>query len=196
MASGSIDDLLKDITMVQSWIAQQMQMNIDCNDIQQAQVQSIRGKIDALRMLTPDCATRLLKVLMLGPWRKDEIELLSNRLTDKVAQASVVSPTKTGYGGISHSKQRCYALEKYLTAGDWIQLQDETCPIFMKIDTLIRRCLSLGLYYPDAATSSRMTCILQVGPIPASATTTATTPNTTIATMIARMAHHYHNHHL
>ena len=78
-------------------------------------------------------------------------QLLSNG--DSVSCASSSGETKT-------QNQTHEFIECYLTADDWGVLMNASNTSFSKIDTLVRRCLSIGLKYPTEGTTKLAVALL------------------------------------
>ena len=104
---ANIEDLIKDVSSVSAWICQQKQMDMDSEAIQTGQVNSISGKIAALRSLSATDATVLLRALQKGPWKHDELQILSVRIADKVAETDASAKAKAssrgGRGGMAEA---------------------------------------------------------------------------------------------
>ena len=82
--------------------------------------------------------------------------MFTSRLNEKV-EATADTQTTT-----AKRLQTCQTFELYLTVSDWAILNDAATPQRLKIACLVRRALGLGLFWPDASTSSRWACILQL----------------------------------
>ena len=153
---ATTDDLLKDIGFITSYLQQLTEMGLDTGDNRAAQAKSLTYKIGTMRSLTIPDSTRILQTLRAGAWTPQELTVFASRLNEKVEATDATQTTTT------KRLQTCQTFELYLTVSDWAILNDVATPQCLKIACLVRRALGLGLFWPDASTSSRWACILQL----------------------------------
>lgn len=111
------------------------------NDLMAAQVKVFANRLEAAK-LTAGEGANLSSVLMNGPWTHDHKRVLGEALAN-------------GMGGGQPAKQRRASQQMasfpcYLTDSDIEQLQRD-CHSLVKVETLVQRCVSLGLHLPSTS---------------------------------------------
>ena len=86
-------------------------------------------------------------------------------------QADIVATINRLASGPIHSaiaqrmqlkQQEHHYLHRYCSAGDWVVLRNPSTSMAIKIDTILSRCVSIGLLSLTEKTSQALTCILIV----------------------------------
>ena len=155
---STTEDLLQDIVHITSYLKQQADMGINTADLQTAQANTLAYKITTMRSLSASEGSRILQTLSEGPWVKAELAKFLQHMNDRIK----ATDTSSVSGPKRAESQACAKFELFLTGKDWLMLEDVSTPICLKIACIVRRALGMGCYWPDATTTSRMACILQL----------------------------------
>ena len=152
---STTEDFLKDIEHITSYLKQQADMGMNTADLQTAQANTLAYKITTMRSLSASEGSRILQTLSEGPWVKGELATFLKHMNERIKAPWTPGPKRA-------ESQASYKFELFLTGQDWLMLEDVATPICLKIACIVRRALGMGCYWPDATTTSRMACILQL----------------------------------
>ena len=148
-----LEVLLHEIEGIPAYLAESERLVADINVLKQAQATTIGAKIQNLKSVKMQDATRLKMSIAEAGWDTDSNARLSQLVDEAVAKSAMPKVMK-------RCVQRCMTWELYPTEQDWQILGDAAAPWSTKFDRAKNVCKKMGLMLPSETTRGRILDVL------------------------------------